>query len=70
MILAGDLMTTAQAAKYCGVQQVTIRQWEHRGYLSRLNKGENPPLYLRTALSRCEEARQDTRRGTLKPTVP
>lgn len=59
LILTGDLMSTDQAAEYLSVAKVTIRVWDSRGWLKRLNQGDTPPLYLRTALDRCNESRED-----------
>jgi hypothetical protein len=62
MILNGDLMNIDQAAMYLVVSKGSIKVWEARGYIARVNKGETPALYLRTALDECEQKRHDNRK--------
>ena len=55
------MLHASEAAEHCGVETVTIRQWVAQGYLEPINPGGRPPLYLRAALDRCEQARQEQR---------
>jgi hypothetical protein len=62
MILNGDLMDLEQASRHLAVSKGAIKIWEARGYLARVNKGESPALYLRTALDDCEQKRHENRK--------
>jgi DNA-binding transcriptional MerR regulator len=45
-------LTTAQAAAFFGVHEVTIRQWKMLGYLTPINPRKRPSLYRESDLWR------------------
>jgi hypothetical protein len=45
-------LTTAQAATFFGVREVTIRQWKMLGYLTPINPRKRPSLYRESDLWR------------------
>lgn len=61
------LVTAAQAAAWCGVSDVTIRLWVHRGYLTPVVPGSarTPALYDIADVVRCERAVRHRRRTRL-----
>lgn len=47
----GDLLTSAQVAELCGVQEPTVRYWRHRGrgpdWFTLATGDSNPPVRYR-----------------------
>jgi DNA-binding transcriptional MerR regulator len=54
-------LTTAQAAMFFGVSEVTIRQWKMLGHLTPINPRKRPSLYRESDLWR--------RKADLKPSA-
>lgn len=54
-------VTSAQAAKMVGVQQVTIQSWIRKGYLAPLNPGCKPHLFEPDEILSCAAARRARR---------
>lgn len=64
-------MTTAEAARLCGVRPATIRQWASGGYLTAVGLRGRSPLYDSEQLAGAQTGVQDrTRTGPpIRPTV-
>jgi len=56
-------LTTALAAKACGVEPATIRDWVRRGLLQRAAGSPRHPLYLVDAVTAAKTAAKPTRPG-------
>ncbi len=56
-------LTTALAAKACGVQPATVRDWVRRGLLHRAAGSPRHPLYLVDAVTAAKHAAKPTRPG-------
>jgi len=61
--LPPGLLTTDLAAKACGVQPGTIRDWVRRGILHRAGGSPRHPVYTVDAVTRAKTAAKPTRAG-------
>lgn len=61
--LPPGLLTTTLAAKACGVQPATIRDWVRRGILHRAGGSPRRPIYTVDAVTAAHAAAKPARPG-------
>lgn len=61
--LPPGLLTTSLAAKACGVDPATIRDWVRRGILQRCGGSPRRPIYRVEAITAAKIAAKPTRAG-------